>query len=33
MGGVCNMNGEEEERIWVICEKAKNKETPLKTKT
>jgi hypothetical protein len=33
MGGSCSTNGGEEERIWVIGGKAKEKETTRKTKT
>jgi hypothetical protein len=33
MGGACRMNGREEERVWVIGGKAREKETARKTKT
>jgi hypothetical protein len=33
MGGACSMNGEEEERVWVVGGKARGKEPTSKTKT
>jgi hypothetical protein len=33
MGGACSTNTREEERVWVIGEKARRKETAKKTNT